>query len=193
MRYLVVYAHPVETSYASMLHRSVVQTLTEAGHEVDDCDLYAENFQPVLTRDERIAYHDLNADHSAVARHIERLRRCEGLVLSFPTWWFGMPAMLKGYIDRIWLPGVAFALVDGQTQGLLQNVVRFAVVTTYGSPWWLNKLMGDTNRLVLMRGVRRLLSPRAHTLWLAQYGMDVIDDKARERFRLKVERRLRTF
>ena len=86
-----------------------------AGHEVDDCDLYAENFQPVLTAGERRAYHSPTPDTASVVREIERLRRAEGLVFVFPTWWFGMPAILKGYIDRVWIPGVAFELKNGRT------------------------------------------------------------------------------
>jgi NAD(P)H dehydrogenase (quinone) len=117
MRVLVVYAHPVEGSFVAALHRCVVTTLKEAGHEVDDCDLYAEGFQPALTRDERRAYHDLDANRTIAPKEVERLKRCEGLVLVFPTWWYGMPAMLKGYIDRVWLPGVAFELKNGRRGG----------------------------------------------------------------------------
>ncbi len=96
MRFLVIFAHPVRDSFQSALHRGVVDVLTTAGHEVDDCDLYAEDFQPALTADERRAYHSPTPQTASVAREIERLRRAEGLVLVFPTWWFGMPAILKG-------------------------------------------------------------------------------------------------
>ncbi len=58
MRVLVLFAHPVETSYQAALHRTVVTALGESGHEVDDCDLYAEGFDPVLSRAERLDYHD---------------------------------------------------------------------------------------------------------------------------------------
>jgi NAD(P)H dehydrogenase (quinone) len=193
MRFLVVYAHPVDDSFQSALHRRVVKTLTEAGHEVDDCDLYAEGFQPVLSREERRAYHNLDANHGFAPKEIERLRKCQGLVLVFPTWWFGMPAILKGWFDRVWIPGVAFALADGQTRPLLGDIVRFAVVTTYGSPWWVIKLlMGDPNRKVLMRGIRILLSRNARTLWLAKYNMDFADEASCSRFLEKVERGMRT-
>ena len=101
----------------------------------------------------------------------------------FPTWWYGMPAMLKGYIDRVWVPGVAFEApaAAGRCRSC-SNIMRFGVVTTYGSPWWLNKLIGDPCRSALMRGIRLLCAERAHTLWLAQYGMDDITADARERF-----------
>jgi putative NADPH-quinone reductase len=193
MRFLVVYAHPLDDSFHAALHRRVVQTLTAAGHEVDDCDLYAEGFQPVLTAEERRAYHDAGANHGFASRDIERLRRCQGLVLVFPAWWFGMPAILKGWFDRVWLPGTAFALVDGQTRPLLHHITRFAVVTTYGSPWWVvNLLMGDPSRKVLMRGIRILMARNVRSLWLASYNMDSADRAACERFLQKVERGMRT-
>ncbi len=193
MRYLVVYAHPLEDSFHAALHRRIVTTLTDAGHDVDDCDLYAEGFQPVLSADERRAYHDADANNGFAGRDIERLRRCQGLVLVFPTWWFGMPAILKGWFDRVWLPGVAFALADGQTRPLLHDIVRFAVVTTYGSPWWvIRPLMGDPGRRVLMRGIRILLSRNVRTLWLAKYNMDSADRASCSRFLEKVGRRMRS-
>jgi putative NADPH-quinone reductase len=192
MRFLVVYAHPVEDSFHAALHRRVVTTLTSAGHDVDDCDLYAEGFQPVLSREERRVYHNTDANGAFAPREIERLRRCQGLVMVFPTWWFGMPAILKGWFDRVWLPGVAFALADGQTRPLLHDIMRFSVVTTYGSPWWVIKLMGDPNRRVLMGGIRILLSRSARTVWLAKYNMDVADATSCNRFLEKVERRMRT-
>jgi putative NADPH-quinone reductase len=188
MRFLVVYAHPVEDSFQSALHRRVVAALTGAGHEVDDCDLYAEGFQPVLSREERRAYHHADANRGFATKDIERLRRC-------PTWWFGMPAILKGWFDRVWIPGVAFELADGQTRPLLHNIVRFSVVTSYGSPWWVVKLMGDPNRRVLMAGIggiRQLLSRNARTLWLAKYNMDFADEASCSRFLEKVERGMRT-
>ena len=191
MRFLVIYAHPVKESFVSALHDRVVAALRGGGHEVDDCDLYAEGFAPVLSREERIIYHDLAADRAHVSKEIERLHACNGLVLVFPTWWYGMPAILKGYIDRVWLPGVVFKLDRGRTRPILDNIERFAVVTTYGSPWWLNKLIFDPNRSMLMRGIRLLFPRVPRALWLAQYGMDSADAATREKFLRKVERELR--
>jgi NAD(P)H dehydrogenase (quinone) len=193
MRFLVVYAHPLEDSFVAALHAQIVQSLREAGHEVDDCNLYAEGFEPVLSREERRVYHKPEANRVFARKEIDRLLACDGLVLVFPTWWFGMPAILKGYIDRVFVPGVAFDLANGRPQPLLRKIVRFAVVTTYGSPWWQLKLMGDPNRRVLMRGLRELLSHNVRALWLARYGMDTTDENARTQFLRKVARRMRRF
>jgi NAD(P)H dehydrogenase (quinone) len=194
MRFLVVYAHPSEDSYQSALHHRVVNALIAAGHEVDDCDLYAESFQPVLSRSERNEYHDALKNRLAASKDVGRLLRCQGLVFVFPTWWYGLPAILKGYFDRVWLPGVAFDVAGPYTTPRLTHIVRLGVVTTFGSPWWLNTLyIGNPNKKLLMRGIRRLLSPRVRTLWLVQHGMDYIDQAARVRFLEKVERRLHSF
>jgi NAD(P)H dehydrogenase (quinone) len=193
MRFLVVYAHPLDDSFHAALHLRVLTALKEAGHEVDDCDLYAEGFDPVLSAEERRVYHDIDANHGFASRDVERLRRCQGLVLVFPAWWFGMPAILKGWFDRVWLPGVAFALARGQPRPLLHGITRFAVVTTYGSPWWvINLLMGDPCRKVLMRGVRILMSRHVRTLWLAKYNMDSAGEVSCSRFLQKVEHGVRT-
>ena len=193
MRFLVIYAHPVKESFVSALHDCAVSARRSAGHEVDDCDLYAEGFQPVLSREARIDYHNTSVNRAHASKEIERLLGCDWLVLCYPTWWYGLPAMLKGYIDRVWLPGVAFELAGGRTKPLLINIERFAVVTTYGSPWWLNKLIDDPSRSMLMRGIRLLFASRVRTLWLAQNGMDAADAATREKFLRKVERRLRAF
>jgi NAD(P)H dehydrogenase (quinone) len=194
MRVLVLYAHPVSDSYGSALHRTVVSALTAAGHVVDDCDLYAEGFAPVLTTDERRNYHNVSTNRGHAAREIERLLACEAIAFVFPTWWYGMPAILKGYIDRVWIPGVAFELVDGRVQSLLRHIGKMAVVTTYGSPWWLNSLVvGDPNRKVFLRVIRRLLAPRARASWLALHGLDFVGAEKRERFLRKVDTAMRAF
>ncbi|TMK06760.1 MAG: NAD(P)H-dependent oxidoreductase, partial [Alphaproteobacteria bacterium] len=112
MRVLVVYAHPLSDSFAAALRDTVVQRLRAAGHDVDHCDLYAEGFDPVLTPAERRAYNTSHPDLSAVDAHVARLRAAEALVLCFPIWWYGMPAILKGWFDRVWASGVAFTLPE---------------------------------------------------------------------------------
>ena len=70
--------------------------------------------------------------------HTDLLRRADGILFCFPHWWFSMPAMLKGYFDRVWGPGIAFEhdLAGGRIKPLLTNVKVFGVVTSYGAPWW---------------------------------------------------------
>ena len=175
MRVLVIYAHPLADSYASALHRGVVAALERSGHEVDDCDLYAIGFDPVLGAGERASYNTPSPDLSAVAEHIARLKAAEALVLCFPTWWYGMPAILKGYFDRVWAQGVAFRLPEGGGAILpaLTNIKKLWVVTTYGAPWWLIRLvLRDPVRAVILGGLARLCGKGVQTRFLALYNID---------------------
>jgi putative NADPH-quinone reductase len=193
MRFLVLFAHPDPASFDAALHRCTVDALRGNGHEVDDCDLYAEGFQPVLSLEERHKYNDEGAPHPEVAAHVERLRAAQGLAFVYPTWYFGMPAILKGYLDRVWLPGIAFTMVDGKPRSKLHHIVRFAAVTTYGAPRRINvALVGDPNRRAVMRGVAQHAHPRAKKLFLAQYAMDSIGEAERSRFLALVARRIGT-
>src|SRR5580704_11076167 len=136
MRVLVIYCHPRPDSFSAAVRDTVIDALTAAGHAVDLRDLYADGFDPVLSARQRGAYFDAAEDVHGVKDHVTALRWAEALVLVYPTWWFGMPAMLKGWLDRVWLPGVAFVL-GGGLQPLLTDLRRIAMVTTYGSPWWV--------------------------------------------------------
>jgi len=186
MNILVLYAHPVETSYHAALHRTVVERLAARGHTVDDCDLYAEDFDPRLTRAERLGYHDTSANIDGVRAYVERLRRANALVLSFPVWNYGYPAILKGFFDRVFLPGVSFELVDGKAQPLLHNIKKVTAVTTYGGSRLRAILMGDPPRKLVQRLMRATVKPGAPTAYLAHYSMNVSTDRTRETFLRRV-------
>ena len=118
MRVMVVYAHPVETSFNAAIYGVVIETLRKRGHDVDACDLYAENFPAIMSREDRLLYHAIPANRALAAPWIERLEAADALVLVFPTWVFAPPAILKGFCEKVFLPGVAFDLVDGKVRGV---------------------------------------------------------------------------
>ncbi|MDX8434928.1 flavodoxin family protein [Mesorhizobium sp. M4B.F.Ca.ET.215.01.1.1] len=186
MNVLVLYAHPVETSFNAGLHRTIVERLSTAGHTIDDCDLYAEDFDPRLTRAERLGYHDQRGPDDAVAGYVERLRKAEALVLSFPVWNYGYPAILKGFFDRVFLPGVSFKLVDGKVRPTLHNISKLAAVTTYGGSRFRALLMGDPPRKVVKRMLRATIKPGASVSYLAHYSMNLSTDASRAAFTAKV-------
>lgn len=182
MRVLVLFAHPDPRSYAAALHQTIVSSLTAAGHEVDDCDLYAEGFDPVLSGAERAAYHDTDRNQASVAGYVARLQRAEALVLSYPVWNFGFPAILKGFFDRIFLPGVSFKLVDGKVRPALWNIRKLAAVSTYGGARYRAFLMGDPPRKIVKRVIRAVCHPSVHPLYLAHYDMNRATSASRTAF-----------
>jgi NAD(P)H dehydrogenase (quinone) len=185
MRILVIYCHPNPQSFAAAAHQAVLEALAAGGHQVTDVDLYAEKFDPVMSRQERLDYHNTARNERLVKRYDDQLVGTEALVLVYPAWWYGMPAMLKGYFDRVWLPGVAFdVLPDGTVStDRLQNIKRIIVVTTYGGPWWMVRLaLGDPARKVIGRAVKTLCARRCRVDWYVHYNMDRATPKQLSRF-----------
>jgi NAD(P)H dehydrogenase (quinone) len=186
MKILVLFAHPVETSYNAALHRLIVERLKARGHEVDDCDLYAENFDPRLTREERLGYHEVGPNLEPVRSYVERLQAADALVLSFPVWNFGYPAILKGFFDRVFLPGVSFELVDGKVRTKLRNIRKVAAVTTYGGNRLRAFLAGDPPRKAVCRVLRVIVKPGAPFHYLAHYDMNRATEQTLRTFMTKV-------
>jgi putative NADPH-quinone reductase len=173
MRVHVVHAHPVETSFNRALFGTVVDALSARGHTVDALDLYAEKFDPALSREERLHYEDVPGNLTAATKpYADRLRMAEAIVFVHPVWNYGYPAMLKGYFDRIFLPGVSFVLVEGKVRPALTNIRRAAFVTSYGGDRWRTILMGDPPRRLARRWAWGTFRTRRAPTYLALYDMD---------------------
>ena len=98
MRVLYVYCHPVPESFHGAIRAAALAALAGTRHDVDLLDLYAEKFDPVLSTEDRRRYHDVARNREGVEGYVARLTAAEALVLQFPTWSFGPPAMLKGFL-----------------------------------------------------------------------------------------------
>jgi len=112
MGILVVLAHPDPNSFNHAIARVAVETLQANGHEVIYHDLYQERFDPFLWADEIPI--DAALD-SSIVRHCEELATAEGIVVVHPNWWGQPPAVMKGWIDRVFRPGVAYEFLEGDT------------------------------------------------------------------------------
>ncbi|ACM27460.1 NAD(P)H-dependent oxidoreductase [Rhizobium rhizogenes] len=193
MRVLVLHSHPVEESYGAALHRQTIESLQAAGHEVDDCNLYAEGFDPVLTRHGRMIYHDYPENTEAVKSYVERLQRAEGLVIVTPVWNFGFPAILKGYFDRVWLPGVTFELVNGKVTSKLKHIQKLGAVMTYGADPFRAFIVGNPPKKIIKRMIRAMIKPFAPVVFLAHYDMNRSTEETRKRFLERVKREMERF
>jgi NAD(P)H dehydrogenase (quinone) len=189
MHVLLIYCHPLSGSFSAAVRDAAIEGLSSSGHEVELRDLYAEGFDPVLSARQREGYYVEAENIRGIEDHVASLRRAECLVLIYPTWWFGMPAMLKGWLDRIWAPGVAFDFGGPKVlKPLLTKLKRIAVITTYGSPWWLLWWVGWPDRRILRRGLKPLCAPGCRAEWMGLTSMDKDDPDRRRRFLAKVRR-----
>jgi len=120
MRVFIVHAHPEPKSFNGAMTRTAREALTAAGHEVIVSDLYAMGFNPVSDRRNFTTVHDPDtyrqqAEEAHAVAHdglaadikaeLDKLDWCDALILQFPLWWFGLPAMLKGWVDRVFVSG----------------------------------------------------------------------------------------
>ena len=186
----VVHCHPLTDSFNHALFRVIIDQLQQR-HQVIATDLYRERFSPVMTEAERRSYYQSSYAGDEVAPLVQQLRRADGIIFCFPHWWFSMPAMLKGYFDRVWAPGTAFThdLDGGRIKPLLTNIKLFGVVTTYGSPWWLTRIvMQDPGRKVLFRALKPMCGPGVRSFYLAHYDMDRSTPASRQAFAERVRR-----
>lgn len=193
MRCLVVIAHPLTDSLCHALSRSAISALSAAGHEVIVEDLYQSGFSPALTAAERRSYYGASFDSSAVQTQIDRLLSAEALVLVFPTWWFGFPAILKGWFDRVWAPGIAYdhAADLGQIKPRLLGLSRALAITSLGSPWWVDRLMlRQPVKRVLKGALLGICAPHCRFEMLSLYKAESLAAAKVQSFCSKIEQAL---
>jgi len=192
MQILYLYCHPLPESFHAAIRVKALAALKAGGHDVDVLDLYAENFNPVLSKDARRHYHDTARNRIGLESYITRLMSAEVLVVQFPTWCFGMPAMLKGFLDRMIMPGVAFDLSDpAHVKPMLGNLKRIVGIVTYGRPRYMALWMGDPPRKSVKRYIRWFTGKKARVDYHALYHLNVATEAQRVAFIEKISRALR--
>ena len=195
MRVLVVYCHPVPESFCAAVRDTVMDALAEAGHETRLLDLYAIGFEPVMGCEERRVYNDMCRDQHPLPEHAAHLAWAEGIVFVYPTWWYGLPAMLKGWLDRVWTPDITFEInkQSGVIKPLMTHIRALGVVTTCGAPRWWSHVVGHPGVRTLTRGMRALFAKRCKTVFMAHYLMDVSTPETRKSFLAKVHAKMKAF
>ncbi len=196
MNVLVVHAHPDPESYGAALRDAAVRGLEAAGHDLTLIDLQADDYEPCLTRADYEAYEEVGRPDGPghhdpmVQQHIDAVRRADALVFVYPTFWSGLPAVLKGWIDRTILPGVGFSVkTNGSIRGELRHVRHVIGITTYGSPRPYRLIVGDAGRRSL-RLLRRSAGLRCRFRWLSLDTLDGRSDDDRSAFIGRVESEL---
>jgi len=194
MQVVVVLAHPNSDSFSHAIADRACVGLRGAGHEVQVLDLYGLGFRAAMSMADHVAYH---GDHPAidpiVAEHGALIKRADALVFVYPTWWSSLPAILKGWLERVMVPGIAFVFNDkGKVRPGLSNVRRIVGISTYGSPRAYVRLINDNGRRTLTRALRLNTGLRTRTAWLGLYAIDSATATQRNEFLDRVEQRMRS-
>lgn len=192
MRVLMVRAHPVRESLLQAAGDRAAAAITRAGHEIRQIDLYADGFEPTVSEEEWRMHKTGPALSPSLQSYADALGWAEHLVLVYPTWFGGFPAMLKGWLDRVWVRGVVCetSADSSRTRSKLRHITHLTVVTTHGGSKFMNSLGGEPGRRMVRRRIRSLCSRSCHPRWVALYGNDFCTPAKRLEFLETVERRL---
>jgi putative NADPH-quinone reductase len=181
---LIVYCHPSQGSFTAAVRDTVLARLHAKGAEVRVIDLYARGYDPTLSLAEWEGYLDSPRNRDVVAEDVAALQWADTLIFIYPTWWYALPAVLKGWLDRTMLPDVAFLMPDGVNRTIrpgLTHIRRLGVFTTCGASWWLTTFVGAPGKRMLTRGIGLLCAPRHRKAFAAHYLMDSSTPESRAR------------
>jgi NAD(P)H dehydrogenase (quinone) len=186
-RCLLVFAHPLAESLNARLAAMVEAQAKAAGWQVTRRDLYAEGFDPRLTPEERVGFYA--TPPATLAEEKAELAEAQVLILVFPTWWFGFPAILKGWFDRVWAPGTAYDHSPGFGPMLprLDRLQEVLAITTMGAPAWIDWLVLRRPLARILRlGIVKPCAPKARVTWRVLHGAEALAPDRIARFEARL-------
>ena len=181
MRIAIVFNHPYEGSFGNAILNSLSKGLRAANHEVDLMHLDNDGFNPVMSKEDLRAFVERKPVDSQVIDYCERLRKADHLIFIFPIWWDLMPAMTKGFVDRVLTPGVVY---DHHPRGfglvpLLKNLRSVTIITTMNKPRLLYSLViGNLIRKAMLKSVFRTMGYR-NLEWLSYCSVKSVSQEKR--------------
>lgn len=149
MNALIIYAHPNPKSFNHAILDEIQRGLKDGNNTYELIDLYEENFSPNLVFNENIKRSDL-INNVEIKRYQELINKANHLIFIYPIWWYGTPAILKGFLDRVFISGFAYTNKGKLPQGLLGDKSAW-VVYTIDSPSWFVRLFRRNIEWVVMR------------------------------------------
>lgn len=189
MRVVIVFNHPYEGSYGSAVLDAVTKGLKKAKHEVDLMHLDDEGFNPVMSKADLKAFVEHKPVDPQVIEYNERLKKADHLIFIFPIWWDLMPAMTKGFIDRVLTPGVAY---DHHPRGfglvpLLKKLKGVTIITTMNKPKIMYSLLiGNLIRKAMLRSVFKTMGYK-NLKWISFNRVKSVSQEKRVKWLTDIE------
>ncbi|MBC2324334.1 NAD(P)H-dependent oxidoreductase [Listeria booriae] len=191
MKTVIVYNHPYDKSFCHGILESAKNGALQAGQQVDIIDLDRDGFNPVMTGKDLLAFRNHEAiDEQAIA-YINRIKEADHLVLIFPIWWELMPAMTKGFIDKVIFPGSTYTYTKSGygMNTMLTNLKSTTIITTMNTPKLLYKfIFGDAIKKALIRGTLKK-SGLKKVKWISFNMVKSSSDQSRKKWLHQVEKK----
>lgn len=179
MKILLVWTHPVPESYSAALRDAVLESLRSLnGTEVELLDLYTSGF-------------DTKASSNIIAEHRQKVLAANALVFVHPTWWDGLPAMLKAWLEHLLPDALDNDKAQDAAKEITGHITDIVAITTHGSSRRVNFVQGRAGRLLLLKSLRSLCHHSCRTKWIALYSIDRATDQKRRNFLTQAASRAR--
>ncbi len=191
MKTVIVFNHPYEGSFCNAILQAVILGLQKANHEIDLIHLDKENFNPVMTKEDLKAFVEKKPIDPKVIEYKNRLNEANHLIFIFPIWWEVMPALTKGFIDKVIFPGVAY---DYTSNGigmvpLFKKLNGVTVITTMNTPKILYRfIFANAIQKALLIGTFWKMGYKKNN-WINMAMVKMSSDKKRKKWLQKIERR----
>ena len=190
MKVIIVFNHPYEGSYCNAILNSVSRGLEQANHQVDVINLDKDGFNPVMTSQDLKAFKDKQPVDPKVIEYKSRLEKADHAIFIFPIWWEVMPALMKGFVDKVIFPGVAYDYVQGSStrmKPLLTNILGITVISTMNTPSMLYRIaFGNAIQKSFIVGTFWKLGYK-NRKWISFNMVKQVSDKKRKMWLTKIE------
>lgn len=194
LKVVIVFNHPYEGSFCNAILQSVSKGLKEANHEIDLIHLDKDNFNPVMTAADLKAFRDKKPIDIKVIEYEKRIKAADHLILIFPIWWELMPALMKGFVDKVIFPGVAYDYTNSNNtlmKPLWTNIKSVTMITTMNTPNWLYWLLfGNAIKKAMMLGTFWKMGYK-NRKWISFNQVKMVSQEKREKWLHSIENRFR--
>ncbi|XBP67567.1 NAD(P)H-dependent oxidoreductase [Bacillus velezensis] len=152
MKTVIVYANPDENSFNAALVKYVAMALKDSGQSYTVIDLYADQFDPVLKYGGEKKRSDMNRD-AETKKYRKLMKEADHLIFIYPLWWGGVPAIMKGFFDRVLVAGEAYTYENGRVKGLLRAETAQVFYTADSPGWYLKWFRKNSDWITLKKSI----------------------------------------
>lgn len=192
MKVVIIFNHPYEGSFCNAILKSVTLGLQKGNHEIDLIHLDKDNFNPVMTANDLKAFRDKEPVDPKVTEYKMRIQQADHLIFIFPIWWELMPAMTKGFVDKVIFPGVAYDYTNASNtrmRPLWTNVKGVTILTTMNTPKLLySVIFGNAIKKAMILGTFWKIGYK-NRKWLSFNKVKQVSREKREKWLYQIEKK----
>jgi NAD(P)H dehydrogenase (quinone) len=194
MKAVIVFNHPYEGSFCNAILNAVSKGLKGANYEIDLIHLDKENFNPAMTANDLKAFRDKKPVDPKVIEYDSRIKNADHLIFIFPIWWELMPALMKGFVDKVIFPGVAYDYTNSSNtlmKPLWTNLKSVTMITTMNTPNWLYwSLFGNAIKKAMMLGTFWKMGYK-NRKWISFHQVKFVSREKRENWLAGLEKKMK--